>query len=244
MTPPADPLTLAREGMPSHEDRAFLIASGAMFDPDEDGVPFAINLNDTFGWACADGESVPDDKIKEVATLFKRWGYPGLYYWAAKRRGTLDGPPSEFKDINRAIEFVRREEDLREREPSSSKRAYMDLPESPALIAAHEREAQLERDLAQSRDFYMQEAEQSRLSRQAVGAHTSPYGCPESCNCLTRPVSEVVAAREAEARGLIEECVPMMDALRQLRSSRGLESPTVAKLMPRLRAFLSREDAP
>jgi hypothetical protein len=89
-----------------------------------DGVLY-LNMNDVWGWACADAEKVPKDKVDDVAELYKRWGWAGLLYWVSKQRG---GERSEFKDVNRYINFVAREEKWREMEPSSSKRAYNDIP--------------------------------------------------------------------------------------------------------------------
>ena len=105
----------------AREDRDFLIATDALF-VDEDRL--SINLNDTFGWACSESEDVPPDKIEDVAGLYRRWGFYALVYWASRMRG---GQMSQFKDINRFIEFIRREEEWREREPSSNKRAYTEI---------------------------------------------------------------------------------------------------------------------
>lgn len=81
-----------------------------------------LNLNDTWGWACADGHYVPDEDLPEVARLFWQYGYCGILYWVSEERG---GMKSEFHDINRFIEFVRQEEAIRAEEPNSSKRAYL-----------------------------------------------------------------------------------------------------------------------
>lgn len=83
-----------------------------------------INFNDVWGWATADGEFVPDECAQELHDLFYRYGWCGVLYWASERRG---GERSEFAYVNRFIEFVRNEEALRKREPSSSKRAYTKL---------------------------------------------------------------------------------------------------------------------
>lgn len=82
---------------------------------------FRLNMNDTWGWAIADSELVPPEKMREVATLFRRYGEPGLFYWVSEQRERL---ASEFHHINRFIEFVRREEELRIAEPNDAKRAY------------------------------------------------------------------------------------------------------------------------
>lgn len=91
---------------------------------DEDGDPPAmnqtLNMNDTWAWACADGEYVPDEDLPEVARLFWQYGHCGILYWVSERTGVK----SEFHDINRFVEFVRNEELIRADEPSPSKRAY------------------------------------------------------------------------------------------------------------------------
>jgi hypothetical protein len=60
--------------------------------------------------------------LPRVAELFWRYGSCGLLYWVSERRQQLK---SEFYDINRFIEFVRREEEIRRSEPSQSRRAYL-----------------------------------------------------------------------------------------------------------------------
>jgi hypothetical protein len=91
-------------------------------DEDEPNLKQMINLNDVFGWAWADGEVVKDEDLVEVATLFREYGWCGIYYWVSKKRG---GQHSEFLDINRFIDFVANEEALKEKEPDTDKRAYL-----------------------------------------------------------------------------------------------------------------------
>jgi len=69
---------------------------------DTDGH-FLLNMNDTFAWACADCEEVPDDKISEVADFFKQYGYAGLTYWVAHQRKEYY---SEFKDVRNDIKRI------------------------------------------------------------------------------------------------------------------------------------------
>ena len=78
-------------------------------------------MNDTWCWACAMGEYVPDKSLPEVAELFWRYGNAGLLYWVSERN---NGMRSEFHDVNRMASFVRHEEKLRKKVPSSSARAY------------------------------------------------------------------------------------------------------------------------
>lgn len=96
-------------------DAGHLRADGAFF----------LNFNDTWAWACADGEVVAADEIADVAKLFRAWGWAGLLYWATTKR---PGLRSEFKDNNRFIDFVALEEAFKKAVPDSSTRAYKDLP--------------------------------------------------------------------------------------------------------------------
>ena len=83
-----------------------------MLDPGDRGNLQTLDMNDTFGWALAFGEYVPDMDLPEVARLFRDYGYCGLYYWVSEKNG---GMPSEFFLMSRKIEFVRHEEKLRKR---------------------------------------------------------------------------------------------------------------------------------
>lgn len=103
--------------------RMMLQFAGLFFeDADEPQWSQTLNLNDTFGWAIADCESVSDEDLPKVAELFWRYGYAGVLYWVSERRG---GQRSEFQDINRFIDFARAEELIRSEEPSDTKRAYL-----------------------------------------------------------------------------------------------------------------------
>jgi len=96
-----------------------------------DGV-LHLNMNDTWAWAVADSEEVPATDVAAVAGLFRRWGWPGIVYWVSERH---QGQRSAFKDINRFIDFVRHEEELRKVEPSSSKRAYKAITYTLGTVA-------------------------------------------------------------------------------------------------------------
>lgn len=110
--------------MTTEEARALLKAADVFFSDDEGDEPElnqTLNMNDTWAWACADGEYVPDEELVRVATLFLRYGMCGLYYWVSERH---NGMRSEFCDINRFIDFVRHEEAIYQEFPTSSARAY------------------------------------------------------------------------------------------------------------------------
>lgn len=80
-------------------------------------------MNDTWGWACADGFYLTDENVVRVAMLFVRYGHGGLLYFQHK---DLEGGKlvSEFTDINRHLQFVINEERIREELPGSGERAY------------------------------------------------------------------------------------------------------------------------
>lgn len=94
--------------------------AGVFFNRDEAGEA-ELNLNDVWGWAVADGEVVPEDKVEELGWLFWCYGWCGILYWVSERRGGLR---SEFHDVNRMIDFVRHEEKLLAEVPRESERAY------------------------------------------------------------------------------------------------------------------------
>lgn len=107
-------------------DEAFLLLRAAEVfhesDDEEPGIERVLNLNDAFYLGCADGEDVSDEDAPRVAELFWQYGIHGIYYWAVvEKRGLTT---VEFLDVNRAIDFVRKEEELRAAETSISKRAY------------------------------------------------------------------------------------------------------------------------
>lgn len=105
--------------------RALLNAANVFFEDDDmEGFEQVLNMNDVWGWACADAQAVPDDKLIEVAELFWRYGWCGILYWVIQQG---EWGPSEFLDNNRFIDFVRHEEKLRKEVPDSSTRAYKKL---------------------------------------------------------------------------------------------------------------------
>ena len=110
--------------------RQILRTAGVFFcdDPSELGddqdpkVLQTLNLNDTWAWACADGEYVLDEDLPEVARLFFAYGWCGILYWVSERNQQCQ---SEFCDTNRFVEFVRNEEAIIREEPDDTKRAYL-----------------------------------------------------------------------------------------------------------------------
>lgn len=102
---------------------ALLQAMDIVFeDGDEiDHYAQTLNMNDVWGWATAWGEYIPDEELPRVGDLLNRYGWCGALYWMSERHAQMR---SEFEDINRFVEFVRREEQIRKDSPGSSARAY------------------------------------------------------------------------------------------------------------------------
>ena len=93
------------------------------YDDEEDkDMAQTLNLNDAFFWACADGEYVSDEELPRVAELFWRYGNCGILYWAAIEKNNMN--KVEFADVNRFLEFVKNEEEIRKKYPDSNDRAY------------------------------------------------------------------------------------------------------------------------
>ena len=108
------------------ESRKLLQLAGIFFEADEDDQKMkqTINQNDTWAWASADGQYVPDEKLQEVAELFWCYGWAGILYWVSKER---NGMRSEFADNNRYIDFVKMEEQIKSKF-SDDERAYKKIP--------------------------------------------------------------------------------------------------------------------
>lgn len=51
------------------------------------GWCYCLNMNDTFYYACGDGEKVERDEMEELIRIYEEWGSIGLTCWAAKKRG-------------------------------------------------------------------------------------------------------------------------------------------------------------
>lgn len=50
-------------------------------------IDFDFQCGDTFGYACADGETIPYEEAEAVHAAYKAHGRYGLVAWAAKKRG-------------------------------------------------------------------------------------------------------------------------------------------------------------
>lgn len=101
------------------DDVTMLLASGMCSLYDDNSI--LLNMNDTWAWAEAWNPAVPVGEIGEVARLFKLYGNAGLMYWHSCKENNMR---SEFHDNNRAIDFVRREEEIRKEVSDYNKRAY------------------------------------------------------------------------------------------------------------------------
>jgi len=97
-------------------------------DTEEGNAHRCLNMNDTFAWALAYGPYVDDDQLIPVAELCWRYGNAGLNYWCTVCPDKADRiEASEFEDVQRGIDFVRHEEELRLNGGPSHKRAYKKL---------------------------------------------------------------------------------------------------------------------
>lgn len=101
------------------DDETMLLASNRCFGGDDGSL--SLNMNDTWGWALAWCPEVTKEEIPEVARLFRDYGRAGLMYWHSRKEKNMR---SEFADVNRAIDFVRHEEEIAASTKSSSERAY------------------------------------------------------------------------------------------------------------------------
>jgi hypothetical protein len=46
-----------------------------------------LNMNDTFGYTCAESEELDLKDWQEVAEIFHKYGIPGVNAWTAVKRG-------------------------------------------------------------------------------------------------------------------------------------------------------------
>lgn len=104
------------------EDVQLLLNSGYIEYSGVKEGKYYINMNDVWAWALSDGEYINNEnEIKEIAKLFKDYGWCGILYWVSKKN---NGMRSEFYDNNRMIEFVENEERIKKEVPDYNERAY------------------------------------------------------------------------------------------------------------------------
>lgn len=101
-----DRLKLLEEGQ-INKDLMFLSLADVGYFDEEHG--FLLNMNDTFHYACSDCEEVSEEEAKEVVRLFSTYGYKGLDYWVAQKRGY----DPEIPRYAERVKEVRAEEDKR-----------------------------------------------------------------------------------------------------------------------------------
>jgi len=53
---------------------------------DKDNIILCVNVNDIFGWACADAEDVPYDELENLYIAWKADATWGPVHWACKQR--------------------------------------------------------------------------------------------------------------------------------------------------------------
>jgi hypothetical protein len=78
-----------------------------------------VALNDTWYYACSDGEDIPKDKYNEVAKWYRKYGNAGALYWVYLQRGFLPTIPSSRREVEAIIEVEK--EDLQ-----AKKKRYRD----------------------------------------------------------------------------------------------------------------------
>lgn len=101
-----------------------LKTTGIFYESDEDEdekFERIINMNDVWGWACADSHEVPMDQMVELLRLYNDYGWCGVLYFVSEREG---GRVSEFHHYNRMIEFVKKEEVIRSKHKRYNAYAY------------------------------------------------------------------------------------------------------------------------
>lgn len=80
----------ASEGLSSSEKLFFYDYSGEYdtFMYDQEGG-WSVFLNDTWEYACADGEEIQKDQYNEVAKWYRNFGHAGVLYWVYLQRKYL-----------------------------------------------------------------------------------------------------------------------------------------------------------
>lgn len=86
-----------------------LRADGALYFNAKKGaepVPWLL-MNDTFAYACADGEDLPLDELPTVLELWRQFKWGGLIAWAAHRRGIEPIGPHQTEQYQAAVRHMR-----------------------------------------------------------------------------------------------------------------------------------------
>ncbi len=76
--------------MNRYEDIVYLYCEGVIIDfagEQFKDLEVAIPCNDTFAYASADAEEIPEGREHEVRTIYDNYSWPGVIAWCAKERG-------------------------------------------------------------------------------------------------------------------------------------------------------------
>jgi hypothetical protein len=96
---------LDEAGEPWLDDEKLLAAAGKytfMFDAqckNDENSGWYVFLNDTWYYACGDGEDIPKDEIKNVAKWYRNYGEAGALYWVYLQRGHLPTIPFAKRQV-------------------------------------------------------------------------------------------------------------------------------------------------
>ena len=100
------------ESLPREQQDALaelLHADGVLYFRAEKGaapVPWIL-MNDTFAYACSDGEELPLDDLPTVLQLWREFKWSGLIAWAAQRRGIEPIGPHRGEQYRAAVRHLR-----------------------------------------------------------------------------------------------------------------------------------------
>ena len=86
---------------------------------------FQVNMNDTFGYACADVGEVSDLDYIDLLPIIQNYGYSAVIAYEAIRRGYAPLQPYINKDFNKAREQILKE--MKEETPKDSLGKFPDL---------------------------------------------------------------------------------------------------------------------
>lgn len=75
----------------------------------EDGIKMWTVLNDTFSYACADGESVEMNEIPVFYEMSEKYGYDGIVAWASNKTGATPISPLITAEYNNALKELKKE---------------------------------------------------------------------------------------------------------------------------------------